>query len=211
MHKIFQKLNNTGIIPVIKLERPEDILPLSEALMKGGIDIAEITFRTEAAEEAIKLLKKENNGMIIGAGTVLTTDNADRATNAGAEFLVAPGFNPRVVDYCIANSIIFVPGVSIPSEIEFALERGINVVKFFPAEQSGGISKIKAMSSAYSSTYFIPTGGISIDNLASYVSFPKVLACGGSFMVKDTLINEKKWSIITELSAKTVEIIKSTR
>lgn len=211
MNKIYEKLGQIGIIPVIKLERSEDILPLSEALLKGGISAAEITFRTDAAEGAIRLLKKENNGMIIGAGTVLTVENANRAADAGAEFVVAPGFNPRVVDHCIKNSILMAPGCSIPSEIEFALERGLEVVKFFPAEQSGGLDKIKAMGAAYGNIKFIPTGGISADNLATYASCNKILACGGTFMVKDSFINDKQWDKITELSAKAIEIIKNAR
>lgn len=211
MNKVFLKIKQTGIIPVIKLENPDDIIPLSEALLKGGINVAEITFRTSAAEDAIKKLKSINNEMIIGAGTVLTTDNAERAIAAGAEFIVSPGFNPKIVDYCINRNFPIAPGISIPSEIEQALERGLDVVKFFPAEQSGGLPKIKAMSAAYGDIMFIPTGGISADNLSSYISFNKVLACGGTFMVKDSLIKEKQWNTISELSRKAVEIVNISR
>ncbi|MBQ6052501.1 MAG: bifunctional 4-hydroxy-2-oxoglutarate aldolase/2-dehydro-3-deoxy-phosphogluconate aldolase [Clostridia bacterium] len=211
MNKVFLKIKQTGIIPVIKLENPNDIIPLSEALLKGGINVAEITFRTSAAEDAIKKLKSINNEMIIGAGTVLTTDNAERAIAAGAEFIVSPGFNPKIVDYCINRNFPIAPGISIPSEIEQALERGLDVVKFFPAEQSGGLPKIKAMSAAYGDIMFIPTGGISADNLSSYISFNKVLACGGTFMVKDSLIKEKQWNTISELSRKAVEIVNISR
>ncbi len=211
MNGIFKKIEKTGIIPVIKLDNPDDIFPLSEALLKGGINVAEITFRTSAAESAIKQLKSINNEMIIGAGTVLTTENADRAISAGAEFIVTPGFNPRIVDYCIQNGFPIAPGISIPSEIEQALEMGLDVVKFFPAEQSGGLAKIKSMSAAYCDIMFIPTGGISPDNLASYISFNKVLACGGTYMVKESLIKEKQWDIITELSRMSIDIVNNTR
>ena len=211
MNDIFKKIEKTGIIPVIKLDNPDDIIPLSEALLKGGINVAEITFRTSAAENAIRELKSINNEMIIGAGTVLTTENADRAISAGAEFIVTPGFNPKIVDYCIQNGFPIAPGISIPSEIDQALEMGLDVVKFFPAEQSGGLSKIKAMSAAYGDIKFIPTGGISTDNLASYISFNKVLACGGTFMVKESLIKDKQWDTITELSRMSVEIVNTAR
>lgn len=211
MKKIFEKIKKTGIIPVIKLEDQDDILPLSEALIEGGINVAEITFRTTSAVDAIKKLKQSNYDMLIGAGTILTTENADKAVDAGAEFIVTPGFNPRIVDYCINNGILIAPGTSIPSEVEMALERGLDVVKFFPAEQSGGLPKIKAMGAAYGEIRFIPTGGISLDNLSSYISCDKVLACGGTFMVKESLIIEKKWKTITELSRKAVEIINMSR
>ena len=211
MNKIFAKIKKTGIIPVIKLDESNDILPLAEALLNGGINVAEITFRTMAAAEAIKSLKHSNYDILIGAGTVLTTDNVDKAVEAGAEFIVTPGFNPRIVDYCINNGILIAPGTSIPSEIEMALERGLDVVKFFPAEQSGGLPKIKAMGAAYGDIKFIPTGGITLDNLSSYASCERVLACGGTFMVKDSLIKEKKWTTITDLSLEAIEIINKSR
>ena len=211
MNEIFTKLGEIGIIPVVKLEKSEDILPLSEALIKGGINVAEITFRTEAAEGAIKLLRKENPEMTVGAGTVLTIENADKAAAAGAEFIVAPGFNPRIVEHCILNHIPMAPGCSIPSEIELALELGLDVVKFFPAEQSGGLAKIKAMAAAYTTMKFIPTGGISLDNLGKYAEYKKILACGGSFMVASSLVENKEWDKITELSKNAVEIVRNAR
>ena len=211
MNNIFEKIGKTGIIPVIKLNNADDIVPISESLVAGGINVAEITFRTNAAESAIKKLKQLNNNMIIGAGTVLTTENVDRAVNAGAEFIVSPGFNPKIVDYCIKIGCPIAPGISIPSEIELALERNLNVVKFFPAEQSGGLPKIKAMAAAYGDIMFIPTGGISIENLSSYISCKYILACGGTFMVKESFIVEKKWNKITELSLKAIEIINRAR
>ena len=211
MNELFERIQKTGIVPVIKIDDAKDILPLSEALLKGGIDIAEITFRTDAAAEAITLVKREFPKMLVGAGTVLSTENADKAQAAGAEFIVTPGFNPKIVDYCISKNIPIIPGCSIPSEIEFALERGLEVVKFFPAEESGGLAKIKAMSAPYSGVRFMPTGGISLENLGKYAAFPKIIACGGSFMVKDTLIKNGKWDEITELSKKAVDCIREAR
>jgi len=211
MNQIFEKIGKTGIVPVIKLTKSEDILPLSEALLNGGIDVAEITFRTEAAEGAIKLLKSKMPEMTVGAGTVLTVENVNKASFAGAEFIVSPGFNPKIVDYCILNKILMAPGCSIPSEIEFALERNLDVVKFFPAEQSGGLAKLKAMAAAYGNIKFMPTGGISLSNLGEYSQYNRILACGGSFMVSSELIENKEWNKITELSRKATETVKQAR
>jgi 2-dehydro-3-deoxyphosphogluconate aldolase/(4S)-4-hydroxy-2-oxoglutarate aldolase len=178
MNKILERIGELGIIPVVKIERAEDALLLGRALIDGDLPIAEITFRTSAAEESIKILTRELPNLLVGAGTVLTIEQ--KAVSAGAKFIVSPGFNPRVVDYCIENSIPVTPGINNPTQIEMALERGIEVVKYFPAEASGGVPLLESMSSPYSGIKFIPTGGIDLDNLTSYLSNKKVHACGSS-------------------------------
>jgi len=192
---------------VFKIEKAEDALPLGSALINGDLPIAEITFRTSAAEESIKSLTKELPTLLVGAGTVLTIEQAKKAVSAGAQFIVSPGFNPRVVDYCIENSIPITPGINNPTQIEMALERGIEVVKFFPAEASGGLPLLESMSVPYSGIKFIPTGGISLNNLTSYLSNQKVHACGGSWMVKDNLISSGNFKEITRLTQEAVAIM----
>ena len=204
MNKILKKIGALGIIPVVKIEKAEDALPLGRALMDGNLPIAEITFRTSAAEESIKILTKELPTLLVGAGTVLTVEQAKRAVSAGAQFIVSPGFNPRVVDYCIENSITITPGVNNPTQIEMALERGIEVVKYFPAEASGGLLLLESMSAPYSGIKFIPTGGINLNNLTSYLSNKKVHTCGGSWMVKDNLISSGNFNEITRLTREAV-------
>lgn len=204
---ILKELSNIGIIPVIKINETKKAVPLAKALIEGGLPAAEVTFRTDAAEESIRAISKAYPDMIVGAGTVLTIEQAERAVNAGAKFIVSPGFNPKVVKWCIDKGIIVVPGISTPSEIEQALEMGLSIVKFFPAEQSGGIAKIKAMSAPYGNVKFMPTGGINLDNVCDYLSFGKIVACGGSFMVKESLINDDKWDEITALTKKAVDVM----
>ena len=202
---ITEEIYKIGIVPVIKINDVEKAVPLAKALIDGGLPIAEITFRTEAAEEAIKRVSKAYPEMLVGAGTVLTIEQAQRAKNAGAKFIVSPGFNPKVVQWCLDNDIVPTPGCTTPTEIEQALELGLNLVKFFPAEQSGGLDKIKALCAPYGNLKFIPTGGINLDNLKEYISFKKILACGGSFMVKEDYINNEEWDKITELTRKSVD------
>ena len=204
MNKILERIGEIGIIPVVKIEKAKDALPLGRALLDGDLPIAEITFRTSAAEESIKSLTRELPELLIGAGTVLTVEQTKKAVSAGAKFIVSPGFNPRVVDYCIENSIPVTPGINNPTQIEMALERGIEVVKFFPAEASGGLSLLKSMSAPYTGIKFIPTGGINQYNLCSYLSNNKVLACGGSWMVKADLISSGNFSEITRLTKEAV-------
>lgn len=204
---MLKKISDIGIVPVIKINDVEKAVPLAKALIDGGLPIAEITFRTEAAEEAIKRVSEAFPEMLVGAGTVLTTEQAQRAKNAGAKFIVSPGFNPKVVSWCLENDIIPTPGCTSPTEIEQALELGLKVVKFFPAEQSGGIDKIKALSAPYGNLKFIPTGGIGLDNLTTYITNKKILACGGSFMVKEEYIENGEWDKITELTKKAVSIM----
>ncbi len=204
MNETLEKIGKLGIIPVVKIEKAEDALPLGRALIDGDLPIAEITFRTSAAEESIKTLTRELPELLVGAGTVLTIKQSRRAVSAGAQFIVSPGFNPKVVDYCLENNIPVTPGINNPTQIEMALERGIEVVKFFPAEASGGLSLLKSMSAPYTGIKFIPTGGINLDNLTSYLSNKKVHACGGSWMVKPELISSGNFAEITRLTKEAV-------
>ena len=204
MNETLEKIGKLGIIPVVKIEKAEDALPLGKALIDGDLPIAEITFRTSAAEESIKTLTRELPKLLVGAGTVLTIEQVKKAVSAGAKFIVSPGFNPGVVDYCIENSIPVTPGINNPTQIEMALERGIEVVKFFPAEASGGLSLLKSMSAPYTGIKFIPTGGIDQNNLTSYLSNKKVHACGGSWMVKVDLISSGNFAEITRLTREAV-------
>jgi len=207
MNKTLEKIGELGIVPVVKIEKAEDALPLGKALIDGDLPIAEITFRTSAAEESIKTLTGELPNLLVGAGTVLTVEQVKKAVSAGAQFIVSPGFNPKVVDYCIENDIPVTPGINNPTQIEMALERGIEVVKFFPAEASGGLPLLESMSAPYSGIKFIPTGGINLNNLSSYLSNKKVHACGGSWMVKDNLISSGNFNEITRLTKETLSIM----
>ena len=168
-------------------------------------DAAEVTFRTDAAEESIRAITKAFPDMIVGAGTVLTTEQVDAAIAAGSKFLVSPGLNPKVTGYCLSKGVPMLPGCSNPSDVEAALELGLTTVKFFPAEAAGGLKMLKAMAAPYGQLTFMPTGGINADNLLSYLKFNKIIACGGSFMVKDELVKEKKWDEITALTRNAVK------
>lgn len=204
MNEVLGKIAKMGIVPVIKLDDAKDAVPLAKALCDGGLPCAEVTFRTAAAEESIRLMKKAYPDMLIGAGTVLTTEQADRAVAAGAVFIVSPGFNPKVVQYCTERNIPVTPGCASPSDIEAAIELGLEVVKFFPAEAAGGLPMIKAMSAPYVNMKFMPTGGINANNLNSYLDFPKIIACGGSWMVKDEYVKAGDFGKITELTREAV-------
>ena len=204
MNKVLERIGELGIVPVVKIEKARDALPLGRALIDGGLPIAEITFRTSTAEESIKTLTSELPKLLVGAGTVLTVEQTKKAVSAGAKFIVSPGFNPRVVDYCIENNIPVTPGINNPTQIEMALERGIEVVKFFPAEASGGLALLKSMAAPYAGIKFIPTGGINLNNLTSYLSNNKVHACGGSWMVKADLISSGNFAEITRLTKEAV-------
>ncbi len=206
-----EKIKRTGIMPVIKLAETENSEKLATALMKGGVDIAEVTFRAKGAEEVIRKMVSNQPDMIVGAGTVITLDQAQKAVEAGAKFLVSPGLDEEVVKWSIDNGILVLPGCATPTEIMKAIKLGINVVKFFPAGQFGGIKTIKALGGPFASVEFVPTGGITIDNLAEYVKNPKVIACGGSFVVSDKLLKEENFEEITKLCIKARKIIDESR
>lgn len=204
MNQILEEFTNIGIIPVIALHHVEDAKPLAKALNDGGLPCAEVTFRTDAAEEAIRIMAREFPDMLIGAGTVLTTGQVDDAVAAGAKFIVSPGFNPKVVSYCVEKQIPIIPGCSNPSDIEAAIELGLTAVKFFPAEASGGLSAIQALAAPYHKIKFMPTGGINGKNMKSYLDCKKIIACGGSWMVKGDMIENKDWTGIEKLTRETV-------
>ncbi len=204
-NEMIAELYSIGLIPVIKIENPDDAVPLAKALIDGGLPAAEITFRTKCAAEAIKNITEAYPDMLVGAGTVLTTEQVDAAIAAGSKFIVSPGLNPKVTSYCLSKGTPMLPGCSNPSDIEAALELGLTTVKFFPAEAAGGLNMLKAMAAPYGQLTFMPTGGINADNLLSYLKFGKIVACGGSFMVKDELIKEKKWDEITALTRNAVK------
>jgi len=205
MSDIFEKIGQLKLVPVVKIEKASDAPALGNALAEGGLPIAEVTFRTDAAEEAIRLMVKENKDMLIGAGTVLTVENAQKAIDAGAAFVVAPGFNPEVVDFCISKGMPVTPGVTNPTQVEMGLSRGLKVLKFFPAEAAGGLPMLKAMGAVYD-VKFMPTGGINASNLKDYLAYDKILACGGSWMVKADLISSGNFAEITRLTKEAVEL-----
>lgn len=211
MNQILEKFHEIGIIPVVVLNDARDAAPLGKALLEGGLPVAEVTFRTDAAEESIRILSETYPDLLVGAGTVLTPEQADRAVAAGAKFIVSPGLNPRVVKHCQEKGAIITPGVVTPGEIEKALELGLEVVKFFPAEPSGGLSMIKAMAAAYTKLKFMPTGGINAKNVVDYLKYNKILACGGSWMVKGDLIAAGDFDKITALCKEAADIVKAVR
>lgn len=211
MNDTLIQIGKTGIVPVVVLNNASDAEPLAEALINGGLPCAEVTFRTEAAEDSIKLMAKKFPEMFVGAGTVLTTEQVDRAIGAGAKFIVSPGFNPKVVEYCIKNNYPVTPGIMTPTELEMALGFGLDVVKFFPAENAGGLKMIKAMAAPYTMMKFMPTGGINSTNVREYLACDKILACGGSWMVKGDLIKEGNFAEIEKLTAEAAEIVREVR
>lgn len=207
MNNIIEEISKIGIVPVIALNDAKDAKPLAKALCDGGIACAEVTFRTEAAKESIRIMTNEYPDMLVGAGTVLTTKQVDEAIEAGAKFIVSPGLNPKIVKYCLDKNITILPGTANPSDVEQAIELGLDVVKFFPAEQAGGINMIKAMSAPYNQIKFMPTGGINAANLNDYLSFNKIVACGGSWMVKKDLIENKEFDKIKQLVKEAVKLM----
>ncbi len=204
-------LKKLGVVPVVVINDVKDAIPLAEALIKGGLPCAEVTFRTAAAEEAIRLMSEAYPDMMIGAGTVLTIEQVNRAIQAGAKFIVSPGFDPEIVDYCISKNIPIFPGCITPSEVAQAVKRGLKIVKFFPAEQAGGVAMIKAMGAPYGMVTFMPTGGISAKNLKEYLSCKNIVCCGGSWMVKGDLISSGRFEEITALTKEAVELVASIR
>lgn len=212
MNEMNTKISAIGVVPVIKLNNPErDAAPLARALCEGGVPVAEVTFRAAGADTAIRLMKEACPEMLVGAGTVLTTEHVDKAIAAGAEFIVTPGFDPEIVKYCVEKNMPIYPGCTTPTDYHAALKFGLEVLKFFPAEQSGGLAKIKAMSAPFPMFKVMPTGGISLNNLKEYISCPVIAACGGSYMVTADLIDNQKWDEITDLCKKSVEIVKEAR
>ena len=211
MKTLEEQFYDYAVVPVVVLSDTKDALPLAEALIKGGLPCAEVTFRTDAAEESIRLMCEKYPEMLVGAGTVLTTDQVDRAVAAGAKFIVSPGFAPEIVDYCLSKNIPVLPGCITPSEVAQAVKRGLKVVKFFPAEQAGGVAMIKAMAAPYTMVKFMPTGGISTKNLKDYLSCDKIICCGGSWMVKGDMIKNGEFDKIAEMTKEAVELAKSIR
>lgn len=201
-----KKIEELGIVPVVVLQDVKDAKPLAQALCDGGLPCAEVTFRTEAAEESIRIMTEAFPQMLVGAGTVLTTAQVDAAVAAGAKFIVSPGFDPEIVDYCLEKQIPVFPGCITPSEIAQAVKRGLRVVKFFPAEQFGGVATIKALSAPYVGLKFMPTGGVSASNLNDYFGCKSVIACGGSWMVKGDLIAAGKFDEIRQMTAEAVKL-----
>lgn len=211
MEKMQEQLQKFGVVPVVVLNNAKDALLLAKALIEGGLPCAEVTFRTEAAEESIRKMAEKYPEMLVGAGTVLTIEQVDRAVNAGAKFIVSPGFDPEIVDYCLSREIPIFPGCVTPSEVAQAVKRGLKVVKFFPAEQYGGVSTIKALAAPYTMVRFMPTGGVSIKNLKDYLSCDKIIACGGSWMVKGDLIEAGEFDKIREMTKEAVTLAEEIR
>ncbi|MCA0936956.1 bifunctional 4-hydroxy-2-oxoglutarate aldolase/2-dehydro-3-deoxy-phosphogluconate aldolase [Vibrio furnissii] len=198
MTTLNEQLANLKVIPVIAINNVEDAIPLGRTLVENGMPCAEITFRTDCAAEAIRAMRDAFPDMLIGAGTILTNEQVDQAVDAGVDFIVSPGFNPRTVQYCLDQNVAIVPGVNNPSLVEQAMEMGLRTLKFFPAEPSGGVNMLKALTAVYP-VKFMPTGGVSLSNVDEYLSIPSVLACGGTWMVPTKLIDEGKWDELGKL------------
>ncbi len=211
MEDLIKSISDIGVVPVIKIDDAKDALPLAAALKKGGLCCAEVTFRTDAAEEAIKLIADKHPDFLIAAGTVLTPKQADAAMAAGASFIVSPGLNPIVVKHCIEKGYPVIPGVCTPSEVELAMSLGLTYLKFFPAEAAGGVKMIKAMAAPYTKIKFMPTGGINPKNLAEYLSCKAIFACGGSWMVPSDKIADREFDEIEQLTREVVELLKEIR
>jgi 2-dehydro-3-deoxyphosphogluconate aldolase/(4S)-4-hydroxy-2-oxoglutarate aldolase len=201
---VLERLRAVRIVPVITIDDPDDAVPLARALTDGGLACAEITFRTPRAAEALRRITAEVPELFAGAGTVLTPQQAKAARDAGAQFIVAPGFGPRTVDYCLGKGIPVYPGVATPTEIEAALEKGLTTLKFFPAEPMGGLGYLKAIAAPYVDVSFIPTGGVNAANVASYLAFKRVVACGGSWMAPSEWIAAKQFDRIRDESRRAV-------
>ena len=211
MKDLAERFHEVGVVPVVVLEDAKDAVPLAQALVEGGLPCAEVTFRTAAAEESIRLMAEKFPEMLVGAGTVLTVEQVDRSVHAGAEFIVSPGFDPEIVDYCIEKKIPVLPGCITPSEAAQAVRRGLSVIKFFPAEQAGGLAFIKAMAAPYTSLSFMPTGGINPENVKKYLEYDRIFACGGSWMVKGKLITEGRFDEIEKLTREAAKYVEDIR
>lgn len=205
MNQVLEEISKIGIVPVIAIDDANDAAALAKALCDGGLPCAEVTFRTAAAKDAIRAMTEAYPDMMVGAGTVLTTAQVDEAVEAGSKFIVSPGLNPKVVAYCVEKGIPVTPGCSSPSDVEIAIELGLDVVKFFPAEAAGGLNMIKSMAAPYTKMKFMPTGGINAKNLTAYLDFNRIIACGGSWMVSKDLIANKEWDKITAMTREAVQ------
>ena len=210
MSDILEQLKKMRIMPIVAIQDAKDSMQLADTLIEGGLPCAEITFRTAAAIHAMRIMAQRGD-ILVGAGTVLKVDQVKAAVDAGAQFMVSPGFNPKVAGYCVENNIIITPGISTPSDIEAALDFGLEVLKFFPAEAFGGLKTLKAMSGPYATVKFIPTGGISPKNLLDYLQFSKVLACGGTWVAKSALISEGKFDQILRNTKEAVSLVKTAK
>ena len=202
---IIQRINAARLLPVVVLERAEDAVPLAKALVAGGLDVAEVTFRTAAAKDAIRAIAQQVPEILLGAGTVTNTDQLDAAAEAGARFVVTPGFNPDVVRHAQSIGLPIVPGINNPTGVEQAISHGLKVVKFFPAGPTGGVPFLKALTGPYGDMRFVPTGGVSATNVSDYLSLSQVVACGGSWMVDPKLIAAGKFDEITSLTAQALK------
>lgn len=209
--KVLEKIRKCGIVPVVVIDTASKAENVAQAILDGGLDCIEITLRTDEAIEAIKIIKMKYPQMTVGAGTVLTIEQAQAAVDAGAEFIVSPGSNPKVIQYCIEHKICIIPGVMTPSEIEKNLEQGIDTMKFFPAEAAGGIKLIQAVSAPYKNVRFMPTGGIHQGNVEQYLKHSNVIACGGSWMVQKELLKTENYKEITGLSRQAADIVKNIK
>lgn len=207
-NELYAQVAEKKVVPVVKLDRVDDAKPLCEALCAGGLPVAEITFRTDAAEESIRTAVKEFPEMIVGAGTVVNVEQAKRALDAGAQFLVSPGFSAKVTEFAVDNNIVIFPGICTPTEIMMAMEYNLPVVKFFPAKQYGGLDTIKALAAPFPAMKFMPTGGVSAANIKDFLAFDKIIACGGSWMVKDSFVKEGNFAEIQRLTAEAVSLVK---
>ncbi len=208
MDEMLKQIEQLRLVPVVKLERSEDAIPVVNALCEGGLPVAEITFRTDAAEESIRRTAARFSEVCVGAGTVVNVEQAKRAQDAGAKFIVTPGFSEKVTGWAIDQKMPIFPGTCTPTEIMLAMEYGLSVVKFFPAEQYGGLKTIKALSAPFPMMRFMPTGGISAGNLQEYLASDRVIACGGSWMVRSSVIDQKDFKTITEVTARAVMLAK---
>jgi 2-dehydro-3-deoxyphosphogluconate aldolase/(4S)-4-hydroxy-2-oxoglutarate aldolase len=206
MHEVLQRLGQLRLVPMVVIDKAEYVGPFGDALVAGGLPVAEVTFRTDAAEAAIRTLAKRGD-LLVGAGTVLSTELADRAIDAGAQFIVAPGTNPNVVEHCVIRGVPIVPGVATPTDIELALSHGVDVLKFFPAENMGGVGTLKALAGPFPMVRFIPTGGITPEKLPSYLALPSVLACGGSWLAPRELLAAGDFDAIRKLVERAVKLL----
>jgi len=211
MTDVLSQIEALGVVPVVVIEDAANAVPLGQALLDGGLPCAEITFRTAAAADAIRSLAATYPEILVGAGTVLTVEQAGAAASAGAKFIVTPGFDAAVVDWCLANKLPVTPGVMTPTDINQALNKSLSVLKFFPAEAAGGVKTLKAISAPYGGVRFIPTGGINLTNLPDYLSLPAVVACGGSWLVKKQLIADRAFDRIRDLAAEAVGVVRTIR